>query len=192
MGKPLRLIVGLGNPGEKYDRTRHNAGFWLLERLARRYCGQWREEKRFHGQAARIDIDGRDVYLLKPSTFMNMSGLSVAAMASYYKIAPAELAIAHDEIDLPPGGVRFKFGGGHGGHNGLRDIFAHLGRDFWRIRIGVGHPGHRDQVIAYVLDRPPAEEQIRIDEAIDRALDCLPFLVAGDSERAMQALHSNK
>lgn len=190
MGERLRLIAGLGNPGPKYEQTRHNAGFWLVDEMARRQAAQWRVENRFLGEVARVTLDGSDVWLLKPSTYMNRSGQSVAAMSAFYKIAPGQLAVAHDEIDLPPGDVRFKFGGGHGGHNGLRDIFSHLGRDFWRVRLGVGHPGHRDQVIDYVLGRPGRDERSQIELCVDRAVDLLPKLVGGDSERAMHALHS--
>ncbi|MEJ2632509.1 MAG: aminoacyl-tRNA hydrolase [Acidihalobacter sp.] len=190
MGERLRLIVGLGNPGPKYDQTRHNAGFWFVDEVARRHGARWRTEGRFLGETARVAIDGADVWLLKPSTYMNKSGQSVAAVTAFYKIAPSQLAVAHDEIDLPPGDVRFKFGGGHGGHNGLRDIFSHLGRDFWRVRLGVGHPGHRDQVIDYVLGRPGRDERTQIDICVDKAADLLPKLVAGDTERAMHALHS--
>lgn len=190
MGERLRLIVGLGNPGSKYDQTRHNAGFWFVDEVARRHGARWRTEGRFLGETARVAVEGVDVWLLKPSTYMNKSGQSVAAITAFYKIAPSQLAVAHDEIDLEPGDVRFKFGGGHGGHNGLRDIFAHLGRDFWRVRLGVGHPGHRDQVIDYVLGRPGRDEMERIVGCVDRAADLLPKLVAGDTERAMHALHS--
>lgn len=190
MGERLRLIVGLGNPGQKYDQTRHNAGFWFVDEVARRHGARWSTEGRFLGETARVAIEGSDVWLLKPSTYMNKSGQSVAAITGFYKIAPSQLAVAHDEIDLPPGDVRFKFGGGHGGHNGLRDIFLHLGRDFWRVRLGVGHPGDRDQVIDYVLGRPGRDEMDQITSCVDRAADLLPKLVAGDTERAMHALHS--
>jgi len=190
MGERLRLIVGLGNPGQKYDQTRHNAGVWFVDEVARRHGARWRTEGRFLGETARVAIDGSDVWLLKPSTYMNKSGQSVVAITSFYKIAPSQLAVAHDEIDLLPGDVRFKFGGGHGGHNGLRDIFSHLGRDFWRVRLGVGHPGDRDQVIDYVLGRPGRDEMNQITSCVDRAADLLPKLVAGDTERAMHALHS--
>ena len=190
MGERLRLVVGLGNPGQKYDQTRHNAGFWFVDELARRHGVRWRTEGRFLGETARVAIDGSDVWLLKPSTYMNKSGQSLAALTAFYKIAPSQLAVAHDEIDLPAGDVRFKFGGGHGGHNGLRDIFSHLGRDFWRVRLGVGHPGERDQVIDYVLGRPGRDEMDQIAACVDRAADLLPKLVAGDTERAMHALHS--
>jgi peptidyl-tRNA hydrolase, PTH1 family len=190
MGERLRLIVGLGNPGPKYDQTRHNAGFWFVDEVARRHGARWRTESRFLGETARVAIDGTDVWLLKPSTYMNKSGQSAAAVTAFYKITPSQLVVAHDEIDLPPGDVRFKFGGGHGGHNGLRDIFSHLGRDFWRVRLGVGHPGHRDQVIDYVLGRPGRDERTQIDICVDKAADLLPKLVAGDTERAMHALHS--
>ncbi|OBS08019.1 aminoacyl-tRNA hydrolase [Acidihalobacter prosperus] len=190
MSDPLSLIVGLGNPGPQYDRTRHNAGFWFLDELARRHGATLRAETRFSGEVGRARIEGREVWLLKPTTFMNRSGQSLAQLTAFYKIPPAEVLVAHDEIDLPPGDVRFKFGGGHGGHNGLRDIFGHSGRDFWRARIGVGHPGHRDQVIDYVLGRPGRDEQQRIDEAIAAAADALPELIAGAGERAMKTLHT--
>lgn len=190
MGERLRLIVGLGNPGHKYDQTRHNAGFWFVDEVARRCAAQWSVQSRFMGETARVAIDGVDVWLLKPATYMNKSGQSVAALAGFYRIDPGQLVVAHDEIDLPPGDVRFKFGGGHGGHNGLRDIFSHLGREFWRVRLGVGHPGLREQVVDYVLGRPERDEMALIASCIERAANLLPRLVAGDSERAMHALHS--
>ncbi|AOV18006.1 aminoacyl-tRNA hydrolase [Acidihalobacter aeolianus] len=190
MSEPLSLIVGLGNPGEKYDQTRHNAGFWFVDEVLRRHGGSLRAESRFSGEVGRTSIDGQDIWLLKPTTFMNRSGQSVAALAAFYKIPLQRILVAHDEIDLSVGDARFKFSGGHGGHNGLRDIFSHLGRDFWRARIGVGHPGHRDQVIDYVLGRPGKDEAERIARAIDVAVDTLPPLAAGLGERAMQALHS--
>ncbi len=188
--KPLRLIAGLGNPGVKYTRTRHNAGFWFVDEIAKRHGGQWRSERRFHGEIARITIARQDVWLIKSAAFMNQSGCAVAAVCGFYRYAPAEILVAHDEIDLPPGAIRFKFAGGHGGHNGLRDIFAPLGREFWRVRIGVGHPGHRDAVIQYVLAPPSCVEMVEIEHAIDAALEQLPKLVSGDSEHAMQALHT--
>lgn len=190
MSDPLSLIVGLGNPGPQYDRTRHNAGFWFVDALAQRYNVSLRVESRFSGEFGRARINGQDVWLLKPTTFMNRSGLSVAQMVAFYKIPLHAVLIAHDEIDLSVGDARFKFGGGHGGHNGLRDIFSHLGRDFWRLRIGVGHPGHRDQVIDYVLGRPCREEQHQIEQALASAVDALPEMTIGASERAMKALHS--
>jgi PTH1 family peptidyl-tRNA hydrolase len=184
------LIAGLGNPGPEYDRTRHNAGFWFVDALAQRHGGNFRQENKFAGQVCRVEIGGREVWLLKPQTFMNRSGQSVKLLATFYKLGAENLLVAHDEIDLPPGAVKLKRGGGHGGHNGLRDIFAHLGQNFLRLRIGVGHPGHKDQVVGYVLNRPTAGEQGAIDEAIERALDVMPEAIGGSLEKAMHRLHS--
>jgi len=187
------LIAGLGNPGAKYEHTRHNAGFWLLDRLAATAGVSFREESRFHGQVAVMDMAGHGCRLLKPSTFMNRSGQSVAALQQYYKIPPERVLVVHDDIDLEPGCVRLKRGGGHGGHNGLRDIIQALGsRDFHRLRIGVGHPGSRDQVVDYVLRRPPAAEREAIEDAIERALAQMPVILQGDLERAMRVLHGRK
>ncbi|HEB98046.1 MAG TPA: aminoacyl-tRNA hydrolase [Thiotrichales bacterium] len=187
----VQLIVGLGNPGPRYERTRHNAGFWFVDELVRRQACSLRNEARFHGDAARCSIDGHDCRLLKPHTFMNRSGQAVAALARFYRIPPEAILVVHDEIDLPPGTARLKRGGGHGGHNGLRDIIARLGsREFLRLRLGVGHPGHRDQVVDYVLHRPPVEEQTAIESAMDEALAVLPLVVAGELEQAMHRLHS--
>lgn len=189
----LALVVGLGNPGDRYTQTRHNAGFWFVDELARRYGGSFRTDKKFHGEVARISVDGRECLLLKPMTFMNRSGLSVASMANFYRFEPPSLLVAHDEIDLPPGSLRIKQGGGHGGHNGLRDIAPALGSpDFWRLRIGVGHPGHKDQVVNYVLSRAGADEQRTIDAAIAEAADAFPLLLSGETGKAQQALHSRK
>lgn len=185
------LIVGLGNPGAKYEHTRHNAGFWLLDRLAESAGVSFREETRFQGQVAVMDVAGQSCRLLKPSTFMNRSGQSVAALLRFYKTPPGRLLVVHDDIDLEPGCIRLKRGGGHGGHNGLRDIIQVLGsRDFCRLRIGVGHPGDRDQVVDYVLRRPaPAEREV-IGEAIDCALTQMPAILQGDLEGAMRVLHA--
>ncbi|HEX5514305.1 MAG TPA: aminoacyl-tRNA hydrolase [Gammaproteobacteria bacterium] len=189
----LALVVGLGNPGDRYAQTRHNAGFWFVDELARQHGGSFRADKKFHGELARISVAGHDCLLLKPMLFMNRSGLSVASVANFYRLAPAAVLIAHDEIDLPPGTLRIKQGGGHGGHNGLRDILPALGSpDFWRLRIGVGHPGHRDQVVNYVLARAGAEEQRLLDEAINDAVDAFPLLLAGEIGKAQQTLHSRK
>lgn len=189
----LALVVGLGNPGDRYAQTRHNAGFWFVDELARRHGGSFRADKKFHGELARISVAGRDCLLLKPMLFMNRSGLSVASVANFYRLVPAAVMIAHDEIDLPPGTLRIKQGGGHGGHNGLRDIIPALGSpDFWRLRIGVGHPGHRDQVVNYVLARAGATEQRLLDEAINDAVDAFPLLLAGEIGKAQQTLHSRK
>src|SRR5690625_1658187 len=185
------LVVGLGNPGDRYTQTRHNAGFWFVDELARRFGGVFRNEKKFHGELARITVDGRDCLLLKPATFMNRSGLSVASLVNFYRLDVATLLVAHDEIDLPPGSLRIKQGGGHGGHNGLRDIAPALGSPaFWRLRIGVGHPGHRDLVVQYVLSRAGADEQQLLDAAIIAAVDALPLLLSGDIGRTQQTLHS--
>jgi len=187
----IALIVGLGNPGERYAQTRHNAGFWFVDELARRYGATLRSESTFHGDVGRITVEGRDCYLLKPATFMNRSGRAVVALANFYKLGAGQILVAHDEIDLPPGTVKLKFGGGHGGHNGLRDIIQMGGsREFWRLRLGVGHPGHRDQVTDYVLGRAGAAEQRAIDEAVDAAADQVVQLLHGEFERAMQVLHS--
>ena len=186
----VALIVGLGNPGAKYDQTRHNAGFWFLDGLARRFHCALNPENRFHGEAGRCDIDGGDCRLLKPTTFMNRSGQSVAALAGFFKIPPEAILVVHDELDLAPGTVRLKRGGGHGGHNGLRDITSALGsKEFLRLRVGIGHPGHRDDVVNYVLNKPSAEDRIAIDAAIESALLQVPAIVRGDHEAAMNALH---
>ncbi len=190
-GPQVRLVVGLGNPGPKYDRTRHNAGFWLADELARRYGGSFRPERKFHGDVARITVDGADVHLLKPMTFMNHSGRAVQALAGFYRLPPEALLLVHDEIDLPPGTARLKQGGGHGGHNGLRDTVNALGsREFGRVRIGVGHPGHRDQVVPSVLSVAGREEQQAMDAAVATAADAVPLLVAGEWDRAFQQVHT--
>jgi PTH1 family peptidyl-tRNA hydrolase len=193
MGEKLALVVGLGNPGDRYSQTRHNAGFWFVDELARRHGGFFRAEKKFHGEVAEIEVEGRRCLLLKPMTFMNRSGLSVAELARFFKLAPAGILIAHDEIDLPPGALRVKQGGGHGGHNGLRDIVPALGSpDFWRLRLGIGHPGSKEQVVNYVLDRPGKAEQEIEDAAIAAAADAFPNMLSGDWGKAQQVLHSRK
>ncbi len=186
----IQVIAGLGNPGIRYDQTRHNAGSWFVDELARQHGGAFRAERRFQGEVARIRIGPGEVWLLKPTTFMNHSGQAIGALVNFYKVPVEDVLVVHDDIDLPPGTVRLKRGGGHGGHNGLRDIIAHLGRDFWRLRIGVGHPGHRDEVIDYVLSRPPPEEARLIHAALESALPVIPVLVSGETERAMHLLHS--
>jgi peptidyl-tRNA hydrolase, PTH1 family len=187
---PVQLVAGLGNPGPKYTETRHNAGFWFADALARRHGGTFRQENKFAGEVARITLGGRDVWLLKPQTFMNRSGQSLKLLAAFYRIPVEAILVVHDEIDLPPGEARLKRGGGHGGHNGLRDIMAHLGGNFLRLRLGVGHPGHKDQVVDYVLHRPTREEETDLLGSIDRALDVMPEVAAGELERAMHKLHS--
>ena len=188
----LRLIVGLGNPGEAYRDTRHNAGARFVAALARREGAALAAEGKFHGATGRLRLAGRDVRLLVPGTFMNRSGRAVAAMAGFYKIPARELLIAHDELDIPAGCARFKLGGGHGGHNGLRHGIPALGNDagFSRLRIGIGHPGSAAAVSSYVLGRPPAAEAERTAAAIDAALAALPLLLAGDLARAQTQLHS--
>lgn len=189
--EPFALLVGLGNPGTRYAPTRHNAGFWFAEAAARRLNVQFRSEKRFQGLVADSDWKGDKLRLLMPQTFMNHSGRSVAALAGFFRIPVERILVAHDEIDLPPGSVRLKTGGGHGGHNGLRDIIASMGSpEFTRLRIGVGHPGLADDVVDYVLNRPGKSEQAEIETAIDAACDVLPDILDGDLARAMQALHT--
>lgn len=188
--QPIRVIVGLGNPGAKYEDTRHNAGFWFVDRLARRYGAQFRPEAKFFGEVCKVRIAGSEVWLLKPTTFMNRSGRAVSALLNFYKIVPGELLVVHDEIDLSPGDIRLKAGGGHGGHNGLRDVLPAVGKDFIRLRVGVGHPGHKDRVADYVLGRAPRDEQAEIDGALDRAEAVIEDAVVGDLARAMNRLHS--
>jgi PTH1 family peptidyl-tRNA hydrolase len=187
----LKVIVGLGNPGPKYSETRHNAGFWFIEEVARKYAATFRAEKKFFGDVAKVSLEGRDIWLLKPETFMNRSGQAVKSLLSFYRLNADQLLVAHDEIDLPPGTTRLKTGGGHGGHNGLRDIINQLGtKEFHRLRIGVGHPGSKDQVVDYVLHNPSRDERIQIDRDIDDAVSVLPELASGALELAMQKLHS--
>ena len=187
----LKVIVGLGNPGAKYTETRHNAGFWFVEEVARKYPVTFRQEKKFHGEVAKISLKGNDIWLLKPDTFMNRSGLAVKSLLSFYRITAEQLLVAHDEIDLPPGTTKLKTGGGHGGHNGLRDIISQLGtKDFHRLRIGVGHPGSKDLVVDYVLHNASRDERSLIDTDIDKAVSVIPSLAAGTFEQAMQILHS--
>jgi len=189
----IELIVGLGNPGPKYQDTRHNAGFWFVERLADRHGGRLLNESKFHGLMARVRIGGHDLRLLEPLTFMNRSGRSVAAVARYFSIAPEQILIVHDELDLPPGQVRLKQGGGHAGHNGLRDTMSALGsREFWRLRVGIDHPGDRSRVVDYVLNRPGKDEALAIDEALDQAENSLGDILSGRFAQAMNRLHAKR
>lgn len=186
----IRLIVGLGNPGPEHAQQRHNAGFWWVDQIAQREGLSLRAERGFFGEIARLRGPDGDVWLLEPGTYMNRSGQSVAAMARFYKIAPENILVAHDELDLPPGEIKLKLAGGHAGHNGLRDIAAQLGTpQFWRLRIGIGHPGDRSAVIGFVLGRPPRSELERIEDAMQRGLDELPRLLHGEYEAAMMHLH---
>ena len=190
-GQPLKLVVGLGNPGSEYARTRHNAGFWYVDELARRGGGAWRRESRHQCELARVTLAGCELWLMKPGTYMNRSGAAVQSLAAFYRIAPAEMLVVHDDIDLPPGVARLKQGGGHGGHNGVRDVIAQLGPDFWRLRIGVGHPGDKDQVIDAVLDLATPDEQRLIDAALERAHAALPELLRDGAQPAMSHLHND-
>ncbi len=194
MADPIRLIAGLGNPGAEYEQTRHNAGFWVVEQLAKREGISLSADKKFHGLTGKGRIGGHECHLLLPMTFMNKSGLSVAALASFYRISPAEILVIHDELDLPPGTARFKTGGGHGGQNGLRDIISALGnnKEFHRLRIGIGHPGDKNRVTGHVLGRASKAEQQSIDAVIDEALYVLPDAIGGDMAKAMNRLHSYK
>jgi len=187
----LRLVVGLGNPGPEYAETRHNAGFWFCERLARELGVSFARESRYHGLTAKARLAGADLWLLMPQTFMNRSGQSVQALARFFRIEPAEMLVVHDELDLPPGQMRLKFGGGLGGHNGLKDITSHLGtQDYWRLRIGIGHPGDRDLVTDYVLKRARRDEQEEIEASLDRALLAWPLLAKGEFNAATQRINS--
>ena len=186
----VQLIVGLGNPGDKYEQTRHNAGFWFVDEIARQYGVEFRPETKFHGLAARVQSNGMDFWLLKPATFMNRSGQSIQAMANFYKIPVANILVVHDELDLPPGTAKLKVGGGHGGHNGLRDTIAKLGKEFMRLRLGIGHPGHRDMVVDYVLKSCSKKDRQLIDDISYQATKVVPDLVKGDMAKAMQELHT--
>jgi PTH1 family peptidyl-tRNA hydrolase len=189
-GNVLKLIVGLGNPGPEYSRTRHNAGFWLVDELARRHGGTFRSEGKHQAELARVRIAGEEVWLAKPMSFMNRSGGPVSSVLGFYKITPAQMLVAHDEIDLPSGAVRLKESGGHGGHNGLRDIIAAQGDVFWRLRIGVSHPGTRDQVVDFVLTRASAAEQQEIDDSVRAGADAIEEMLRSGAQIAMNKLHA--
>jgi PTH1 family peptidyl-tRNA hydrolase len=189
--QPVRLVVGLGNPGAEYEHTRHNTGFWLLDQIAANYFARLSIQQKFRGGHDQALVDGRKVSLLKPTTFMNRSGESVAACAGFYKIPPEQILVLHDELDLPAGSLRLKFGGGHGGHNGLRDMVSHLGsRDFHRLRIGIGHPGSASRVVGYVLSRPSLHDRKAIDDAFIDCLPVMPDILAGKFQLAMNVLHT--
>jgi PTH1 family peptidyl-tRNA hydrolase len=189
-GTALKLVVGLGNPGPEYAHTRHNAGFWLVDELARRHGGTFRHEGKHQAELARVRIGGEEIWLVKPMTFMNRSGGPVSSVLGFYKLAPAQMLVAHDEIDLPSGTVRLKENGGHGGHNGLRDIIAAQGDGFWRLRIGVGHPGTRNEVVDFVLTRAGASEQRVIDETIVAGADAIEQAMRDGAQIAMNKLHA--
>ncbi|MCP5420571.1 MAG: aminoacyl-tRNA hydrolase [Gammaproteobacteria bacterium] len=187
----LQLIAGLGNPGARYERTRHNAGFWLVDALAREYAASMRADAYFQGDLGRISVGGRNLWLCKPMTFMNRCGSAIARLATFYKIPPSAILVVHDELDLPVGALRLKRSGGAGGHNGLRDIMANLGTgDFLRLRLGIGHPGNSREVVDYVLHAAPESEQCVIEQAINDAVREFPRLVDGELEKVMQSLHS--
>ncbi len=188
----IKLFVGLGNPGPEYEATRHNAGFWWTEALAREFKTSLALDKNYHGRVARTAVNGQTVWLLEPLTFMNLSGKSVAALARFFKIAPQEILVAHDELDIVPGQAKLKFGGSHAGHNGLRDIHAQLGTgDYWRLRIGVGHPGVKSEVIHWVLKKPSQEHRVAIEDSIARSLKAVPALLAGEMEKATMLIHTS-
>jgi PTH1 family peptidyl-tRNA hydrolase len=187
----IRLIVGLGNPGTEYEDTRHNAGFWWVDAVARKLGVTLLRDRAYHGLVARLNRNDGPLWLLEPQTYMNLSGKSVAALARFFKIAPAEILVVHDEIDLQPGHVKIKQGGGAAGHTGLKDILAQLGSpDFWRLRIGVGHPGVKSEVVDWVLQKPLPEHRVAIEQCIQRSLDALPLLIEGSMERAMMKIHT--
>lgn len=184
------MIAGLGNPEARYERTLHNAGFWFVDELARRLNGRFKYEKRFDADICKVTVAGQDAWLAKPQSYMNLSGGPVRGLLDYYRLSVEQLLVAHDEIDLPPGTVRLKAGGGHGGHNGLRDVIKHCGREFMRLRIGVGHPGHKDEVTNYVLKKASSEAEALINRNVDDAADVLPLLVEDGLSAAMKKLHT--
>ena len=188
----MTIIAGLGNPDERYERTLHNAGFWFVDELARRDGSPFKYEKRFDADVCRIKIAGRDVWLAKPQSYMNLSGGPVRALLDYYRLSAEHLLVAHDEIDLPPGTVRLKLGGGHGGHNGLRDLIQHCGRDFMRLRLGVGHPGQKDQVTGYVLKKASSDVESAILRNVDEAADVMSILAESGLNAAMKKLHTKE
>ncbi|MDP9898439.1 aminoacyl-tRNA hydrolase [Variovorax ginsengisoli] len=189
----IKLFVGLGNPGPEYEATRHNAGFWWIDALARDWKLTLSPERSYHGLVARTQVGGRPVWLLEPQTFMNLSGKSVGALARFFKIEPAEILVVHDELDVVPGQAKLKFGGSHAGHNGLRDIHAQLGTgDYWRLRLGIGHPGVKAEVVNWVLKKPLKEQRDAIDDAVMRTLHAVPALLAGEMDKAMLQIHTSK
>ena len=192
MSKAIRIVAGLGNPEDKYERTLHNAGFWFVDALARKYGGSFRYEKKFDADYCRVNLHGEDVWLVKPQSYMNNSGQPVRGLLDYYRLTVGQLLVAHDEIDLPPGTTRLKEGGGHGGHNGLRDIIQHCGPDFLRLRLGVGHPGEKHQVTNYVLKRGSSDTEAAIERDIEDAVAVMPELVEGQINAAMKKLHTKE
>ena len=189
-GLPLKLVVGLGNPGAEHEGTRHNAGFWFVDELARRHDLRLRQERRYNAEAGKGEIAGQPLWFLKPMGYMNRSGQPVRAFCDYLQIPSEQVLVVHDELDLPAGVARLKRGGGAGGHNGMKDLIAHIGEDFWRLRLGIGHPGHRDLVIGYVLERPSAVDERLIKESIELAVAEFPRLLTDGAEKMMNRLHT--
>jgi PTH1 family peptidyl-tRNA hydrolase len=184
------MVVGLGNPGTEHEQDRHNIGFWFVDELARRHGGTFKSERKFDGDCCRISMMDNELWLLKPGTYMNRSGLAVTKLAAYYKIAPEEILVVHDELDLDVGVARIKRGGGHGGHNGLRSVIGHMGQEFYRLRLGIGHPGDKNEVIDFVLSRPGSKEQELLEKAVQDAADVMPLWLGEGDEKAMHQLHS--
>ena len=192
MSNSIRIIAGLGNPDDKYERTLHNAGFWFVDAVAREYGGTFRYEKKFDADCCKISLQGEDIWLVKPQSYMNLSGGPIRGVLDYYRLKVSDLLVAHDEIDLPPGTTRLKLGGGHGGHNGLRDIIQHCGAEFVRLRLGVGHPGDKSQVTNYVLKRASADVERAIEDNIAAAMDVMPLLIEDGLNAATKALHTKE
>ena len=190
MSNRIRIIAGLGNPEAKYERTLHNAGFWFVDAVARKFGGEFRFDKKFGAEYCRTNLQGDDVWLVKPQNYMNMSGGPVRAVLDYYRLSVDELLVAHDEIDLPPGTARLKDGGGHGGHNGIRDVIRHCGPEFLRLRLGVGHPGEKSKVTGYVLKPGTSDVERAIEDSITAAIDVLPLLLDQGLGAAQKALHT--
>ena len=189
----IKLFVGLGNPGNEYQDTRHNAGFWWIDAMSKQLKVHLIAEKSYHGLVARTSLQGHTIWLLEPQTFMNVSGKSVAALSRFFKITPQEILVVHDEMDIAPGEAKLKRGGSHAGHNGLRDIHAQLGTDdYWRLRLGVGHPGVKSEVVSWVLKKPSLDDRIAIDQCIDRSLKALPALMAQEMDKATMLIHTSK
>ena len=192
MSNSIRIIAGLGNPDDKYERTLHNAGFWFVDAVAREYGGSFRYEKKFDADCCKISLQGEDIWLVKPQSYMNLSGGPIRGVLDYYRLKVSDLLVAHDEIDLPPGTTRLKLGGGHGGHNGLRDIIQHCGAEFVRLRLGVGHPGDKSQVTNYVLKRASADVERAIEDNIAAAMEVMPLLIEDGLNAATKALHTKE
>lgn len=187
----IKIIAGLGNPGNEYEQTRHNVGFWFVDHLASRHKLNLNKESRFLGEVAKLTLSAESIWLLKPATFMNRSGQSIAKLAHFYKIRPDQILIVHDDLDLQPGSVKLKQGGGHGGHNGLRDTITQLGsKEFHRLRLGIGHPGSKEQVVGFVLGKTPKADKALIESAIDKSLDSLELILQGNMQKAMNQLHT--